>query len=274
MGKEGQVRRLDVEGGVAWFKRYGSARRALRMRAMDWTAMRLGVTPLRAPPRHVGPDGRRVEQRRLTELASLDVNVPRVLAQGDDCLLLSDMGQTLADRLRRSGPDEARTLVSRAVEAIAAVHARGAYLGAPVARNLTVDADGRIGFIDFEDDPGEVMPLADAQARDWLVFSAGVSRHVPFDEQELAGLLAAGLRRERPPSRSALARTVERLGFLRRPTAWLGGRAAGIGKALGSLRRAIGSSGGSVLALAAALALDLLHDGDIELLVLLAGMLD
>ena len=197
-----------------------------------------------------------------------------MLAQGDDCLLLSDMGQTLAERLRRSRPEEARVLVSRAVEAIAAVHARGGYLGAPVARNLTVDAQGRIGFIDFEEDPGEVMPLADAQARDWLVFSAGVSRHVPFDEHELAGLLAAGLRGERLPSRSALARALDRLTFLRRPTAWLGGRAAGIAKALGSLRRAIGSSGGSVLVLAAVLALDLLHDGDIELLALLAGMLD
>ena len=94
------------------------------------------------------------------------------------------------------------------------------------------------------------------------------------DEHELAGLLAAGLRGERLPSRSALARALDRLTFLRRPTAWLGGRAAGIAKALGSLRRAIGSSGRSVLALAAVLALDLLHDGDIELLALLAGMLD
>ena len=274
MGKEIVVRRLDVDGGVAWLKRYGGARRALRMRAMDWTALRLGVVPLRAPPRHVGPDGRRVEQRRLAELASIDANVPRVLGGGEDCLLLSDMGQTLAERLRRSGPEEARTLVSRAVEAIAAVHAHGGYVGAPVARNLTVDEQGRVGFIDFEEDPGEVMPLPDAQARDWLVFSAGVSRHVPFDERELAMLLAAGLRRAPPQSRSALASAVERLAFLRRPAAWLGGRAAGIGKALGSLGHAIRHGGGSALALVAILAVDLLHDGDIELLALLAGMLD
>lgn len=274
MGNEVLVRRLDVDGDVAWLKRYGGARRALRMRAMDWTALRLGVIPLRAPPRRVGADGRRVEQRRLTELASIDANVPRVLASGEDCLLLSDMGQTLAERLRRSGPEEARTLVARAVEAIAAVHARGGYLGAPVARNLTVDAQGRIGFIDFEEDPGEVMPLPDAQARDWLVFSAGVSRHVPFDEGELAELLAAGLRHAPPPSRGALANAVQRLSFLRRPTAWLGGRAAGIAKALDSLGRAVRQGGASVLALVAALAVDLLHDGDIELLALLAGTLD
>lgn len=274
MGNEVMVRRLDVDGDVAWLKRYGSARRAVRMRAMDWTALRLGVIPLRAPPRHVGPDGRRVEQRRLSELALLDANVPRVLASGDDCLLLSDMGQTLSECLRRSSPDEARMLVARAVEAIAAVHARGGYVGAPVARNLTVDEQGRIGFIDFEEDPGEVMSLPEAQARDWLVFSAGVSRHVSFDERELATLLAPGLRRAPQQSRSALAVAVDRLAFLRRPTAWLGGRAAGIGKALGSLGRAIRQSGGGVFALMAILAADLLHDGDIELLALLAGMLD
>lgn len=272
MGRQRQVLPLEVDGRTAWFKRYGGTRRTVRMRAMDWVAVRLGVTPLRAPPRRVGAGGRRVEERRIAELASLDVHVPQVLARGEDCLVLSDMGQTLAERLRRSTPDEARELVMRAVEAIAQVHARGGYLGAPVARNLTVDAEGRIGFIDFEEDPGEVMPLLQAQARDWLVFSAGVARHVPFGEDELARILAAGLRREPEPLRSELGESVQRLSFLRRITAWLGGRASGLAKALASLQLSLRSGGVGMLL--AVLALDLVSDGDIDLLIALAGMID
>lgn len=267
-----EVLRLEVGGRTAWFKRYGGSQRSVRMRALDWVAQRLGVIPLRAPPRRVGAGGRHVEERRLAELAALDVPVPKVLARGQDCLVLSDMGQTLAHRLRRSTPEEARDLVARAVEAVAQVHARGGYLGGPVARNLTVDAEGRIGFIDFEEDPGEVMPLVQAQARDWLVFSAGVARHVPFGEEELASILAAGLRREPEPLRGELGESVQRLSFLRRLAAWLGGRAAGLAKALASLQLALWSGGGSVLL--AVLAFDLLTDGDLDLLTVLARMVD
>lgn len=272
MAKESVVDRLSLGGDVAWLKRYGSDRRALRLRAMDAAARRLRVIPLRAAPRHVGAGGREVEQRRLAELSRLDVHVPAILAQGEDCLLLSDMGRTLADCLRTATAAEAGALVARAVMAIAQVHERGGYLGAPVARNLTVDAGGRIGFLDFEEDPGDVMPLVQAQARDWLVFAAGVSRHVPFDEDELARILAAGLRRGDGAVRDEVDQSVRRLAFLRRLSSWIGGRAAGLGKALAGLQRALASYAGP--ALVVALLLDLVHDGDVELLVLLAGMMD
>ena len=54
--------------------------------------------------------------------------------------------------------------------AIAAVHARGAYLSQAFARNLMHCPDGVIGFIDFEDDPGETLSIAECQARDWLSY--------------------------------------------------------------------------------------------------------
>ena len=38
------------------------------------------------------------------------------------------------------------------------------------ARNLMPCPDGVIGFIDFEDDPGEALSIAECQMRDWLSY--------------------------------------------------------------------------------------------------------
>ncbi len=272
MANVGRVVRMELGGGAAWLKWYGRDRRVLRMRAMDAVAVRLGVLPLRAPPRHAGVERRDLEQRRLSELASIDVNVPAVLARGGDCLLLSDLGGTLSERLRRDPPEAGRALSALAVAAVAQVHARGGYLGSPVARNLTVDAAGRIGFIDFEEDPGEVMPRTQAQARDWLVFAAGLARHAPLDEDELGQLLAIALDGEGGGVRRELDLAVRRLSFLGQASAWFGARAGGVGKALGGLRRALGCAVWAPLLLLATL--DLALDGELELLAALAGLID
>lgn len=272
MARSSEVSRLRLDSGHAWLKRYGAERRVLRLRAMDWVARRLDIAALRPPPRHVGRDGLDVEQRRIEELSQLDVRVPQVLGRGRDCLLLSDIGQTLAHRLRHGTAQQSRQLLCAAAAAIAEVHARGGYLGAPVARNLTVDAQGRIGFLDFEEDPGEVMPVAQAQTRDWLVFTAGVAHHVPFGERELSDILSTALPDGESEVRGQLLHAVGRLSFLKRSTRWLGRRATALGKAVGSLQRALWNSAGGMLL--TVLAADLLHDGDIELLVVLAEMID
>lgn len=268
---EATVSRLSLGGEPAWLKRYGNQSRRFRLRALDWFVRWLGVLPLRPPPRHTGDDARRTEQRRLQELASSRVNVPRVLGEGDSFLVLSDMGETLAGLLRRADPDEAERLLTAAVQAMAEVHRAGLYLGQPLARNITFDRDGRVGFLDFEEDPGEVMSLVEAQTRDWLVFSAGAARHVPFDEARLAVIIGKTLSQEPPELRGLLNRSVGRLGFLRPLTARLGHRAASIGKALSSLQRALIGWAGILLALG--LIVDLAHDGQLEVVELLGQLL-
>lgn len=101
----------------------------------------------------------------------------------------------------------------QAALAIADGHARGAYLGQPLARNITVDALGRIGFLDFEDDTGEVMPLSDAPSRDWLVFPAGAARYLPLSDDEVGEVIAEALSGSAPQVRDALRASVERLDF-------------------------------------------------------------
>jgi hypothetical protein len=266
------VHRIELDGHPAWLKRYGGGRRRFRLGLLDWVVRALGVPVLRPPPRRAGDAARRTEQRRLQQLRSSNVHVPRVLKQGESFLVLSDMGETLASRLRRATPDEAERLLAAAVQTIAEVHRAGLYLGQPLARNITLDQAGRIGFLDFEEDPGEVLTIAQAQARDWLVFAAGVARHAPLDEVRLARQMGEALGRVPLEVRGLLDASVGRLDFLRPLTARLGRRAAGIGRAVASLQRALGGWAGIVLGLA--LALDLAHDGQLMLLQSVAAMID
>src|SRR5690606_39575859 len=55
--------------------------------------------------------------------------------------------------------------------ALGRVHARGLCHGRPHPRDLFRTADGRWGYLDFEEEPEASMPLAAAQAREvWLMF--------------------------------------------------------------------------------------------------------
>ena len=114
--------------------------------------------------------------------------------------------------------------------------------------------------------------LLQAQARDWLIFSAGAARHVPFDEARLAVIIGRALEQEPDELRGLLHASVGRLGFLRPLTARLGRRAAGIGKAVSSLQRAMWSW--AVLLLAFGLGLDLLHDGKLEIVKAIGMLVD
>ncbi|MCR6700617.1 MAG: serine/threonine protein phosphatase [Dokdonella sp.] len=170
------AQRLLLDGRAVWLKRYGHQRRRLAHRALDFTARQLDLEPLRPDRVESAEEAKSIEARRLGELAGRGLRVPSVLADGADVLLLSDVGASLSVRLRELAgrPAAVDRLVAGAVDAIAQAHRRGVYLGQPLPRNLTVDADG-YGFIDFEEDPGRVMSLDSAQARDWLLFASGVA---------------------------------------------------------------------------------------------------
>jgi len=69
-----------------------------------------------------------------------------------------------------AGPAALLATWREGLAAIALVHARDAYLSQAFDRNLVRCPDGTIGYIDFEDDPGETLPVAECQARDWLSY--------------------------------------------------------------------------------------------------------
>ncbi len=215
------VEPMVFDGQRAWRKRYVDSRRRWPLAALAAIARLLRLPPLRPPPRHPPARARQVEARRLRQLRALGVHAPRVLAEGEDWLALSDLGPTLASRLRTVAGDADATdsLLRMSAQAIADAHRSGVCFGQPLPRNLVID-DGRIGFLDFEEDPLEVMTLAQAQARDWLLFTYGIARYYDDRPQVLAALLDEALETAPAP----VSGSVRAVGRRLQPLARLAGR--------------------------------------------------
>ncbi|MCD9031068.1 serine/threonine protein phosphatase [Luteimonas sp. Y-2-2-4F] len=262
---------IRIAGETAWLKRYPSGGgRRLRLAALDCVARRLGLQPLRPPPHRSGADARAVEQRRIQQLQTAGVRVPEILGSGRDVLVLSDLGPTLSSRMREAADAPARldTLTGAAVGAIGAGHARGGYFGQPWPRNLTA-GDAGIGFLDFEEDPLDVMLLADAQARDWVLFAYGAARYYGDRPQALAGMLHEALAQAPAEVAAAVGQVGERL----RPWARIAGGFRAKAAPGSTIARAISvlhTAAPLLLALAMLLGFDLLHDGELDLFDLLS----
>lgn len=189
---------IVIDGQRAWLKQYGEGSRALALGALNFVSRRFGLDALRPPPHRGGDAARAIEARRLAELQAQDVNVPQVIGSGRAALVLSDNGRSLAACLREADDAGRDALVRLALATIAEAHRHGAYFGQPLPRNMTYDGQA-IGFIDFEEDPLEVMDLEQAQARDWLMFGYGVAKYYGERLEVLRALMVGALGEERTP---------------------------------------------------------------------------
>jgi tRNA A-37 threonylcarbamoyl transferase component Bud32 len=186
------VELITIEGQRAWLKQYSEGSRAVALGLLTFIANRFQLDALRPPPHRGGDAARETEARRLAELLAQGVNVPHVIGSGHAALVLGDNGSSFNTCLRQADDAGRDTLVSAAMQAIASAHRKGAYFGQPLPRNLTWDGR-QIGFIDFEEDPLEVMDLAHAQARDWLLFGYGVARYYEDRPERLQQLMAEAM---------------------------------------------------------------------------------
>lgn len=162
-----------------WLKKAGPRHGKLRYHLLALISGALRLEVLAPVPNPGGDAAIAIEARRLRALGAAGLRVPAVLAQQADGLLISDLGQSgrppvvLQERLDQaaaSGPVALLATWREGLAAIAMVHACEAYLSQAFDRNLVQCPDGTIGYIDFEDDPGETLPLAECQARDWLSY--------------------------------------------------------------------------------------------------------
>lgn len=259
------VQRFSLGGRAAWLKRYdpdGWLRPAL-VRLWNGLAGRLDLAALRSPPRYAGERAKETEARRLEALRACGAPVPRVLGEGPRSLILSDMGPTLAHRLKRlKSANDADILVRQTAHAIGELHRHGGYLGQAFARNITV-GDAGVGFIDFEEDPRQIMDLAQAQARDWVMFTTGVGPYFTDRMDVLTGVIreeAAGME---PQVAREVRRIADRLGFLERTGRLLGRKVAAMGAAIGAMRKGVAS------VTIAIFLVDILSDGDCDIWIAL-----
>lgn len=230
---------LLVDGRLTWLKQHTGERRRLALAVLDVAVRLLGVRCLRPPPRLRAGLACELEHRRLHELAARGVPVPRVLGHGEATLLLEDGGPSLARLLRRAGPAEAERLMGLAASELLRAHLAGCCVGQPVARNIAVDTQGCLRFLDLEEDPLQVMALAEAQARDWLLFTSGSVRHARLPLGVLAAVIGHCLCQCPPEVQRQVRGAVSRLRFLPALCRFAGRRAQGIGDSVLILRRAL-----------------------------------
>jgi hypothetical protein len=179
-----------------WLKKAGPRHGKLRYHLLAAIAGALRLEVLRPVPNPGGEAAIAIEARRLRALGAAGLRVPAVLAQQPEGLLISDLGESgrppvvLQERLDQAaavGPAALLAVWREGLAAIAIVHARGTYLSQAFDRNLVQCPDGAIGYIDFEDDPGEALGLAECQARDWLSYLHSTAMLVDAASPHAAG---------------------------------------------------------------------------------------
>lgn len=124
---------------------------------------------LRAVPAPGGSAAQAIEVTRLRTLAAAGVSVPEVLQVTPQWFAISYLGKTSIDQLLRQEPDKILHYWESGLQAILQLHRLGQNASQCFARNM-IWHEGKVSFIDFEDDPIKSMPLAAAQARDWLLY--------------------------------------------------------------------------------------------------------
>nr|WP_256473473.1 hypothetical protein [Neisseria sp. HSC-16F19] len=217
------ARHLLANGEKVWVRRAGARNPAWRYRVLGSVAKLLNLGVLTPVPNLGGEAGIRTEAARLTSLAAAGVAVPPLLACNETALMQGDVGvhnlQHEWHLVQTEGPAERLLqLWQLGLDAIAAVHTRGQYLSQCFARNMMYNTiEPHIVFIDFEDDPGQVMPLALCQARDWLCYLQSGARFMENGHiaQQAAQAWQHTLAQEDPAVRAPVAQALRRLRPLR-----------------------------------------------------------
>ena len=203
----------DTSVGSVLVKGQRQPRGPLRHTVLNGVARLVGLPMLRAAPALGGAASQRVEVDRLRSLAAVGVCVPEVLHVDDDFFVQRFMqGPLLFERLRDGGAP-ALLWWQRGVRMLVELHASQQYLSQAFTRNIITVGD-QLVMIDFEDDPLQVMPLAQAQARDWLAYLYTSAMTPPGPEPDMIEILRTALADEPQAVRSELHIAASRLAKL------------------------------------------------------------
>lgn len=208
------IRAFDVRGARMFVKRLAPPHRHWFTTGpvRRFITSATGFAPLRLAPADIAaawrPD---FELVRLDAMARSGVRVARVLARAPDLFVLEDGGPDVARRLPSWSAAVRRRELGRLADDFAQLHRAGQWHGAAHIKNVTIDADGGFRRIDFEENPGALLPLPIVQAADLLQFLNTIALAGPIDERESESLLVELVERyfERFPS-DGVRRTIRR----------------------------------------------------------------
>lgn len=178
-----RVARADVDGRHVWIKRYDVERQPfgkLLHRAIS-PLVPIFLRSSRAAPGSLGVER---ERRKMNLFREAGLPVADIMFGNEAVLVLSDVGRVTQARLgdlHATDPAAHDALLVKLAEGLGDAHRAGLCHGRPHPRDMFLRG-GRVGFLDFEEEPEAVMPLAMAQARDlWLLFLQITARAIAPD---------------------------------------------------------------------------------------------
>lgn len=212
--KAGRTQLLDVDGTKMIVKRLEAPLKHWGYPVLDALATLLRQPMLRAVPAPGGNAAQAIEVGRLRSLASAGVFVPEVLHVTPQWFALSYLGAMSLDQLLRQHPEIGQRYWESGLDAILALHRLGQTASQCFARNM-IWHDGKVSFIDFEDDPVRSMPLSSAQARDWLLYLHSTAYIMNMEPRHMANVFLHHLRKDDPAVQREVIRAARTFGWLR-----------------------------------------------------------
>jgi hypothetical protein len=209
-----RVEKISIEGTPAWLKHAEPPPSRWRYTVLDFIANRFGLRLAVAIPKPGHEDSLMIERERIARLADIGIRVPAVLHAGNNWHVLSDIGMPIRDAFRSATPVLRYALLNLLLDEIARIHQHGEYLSQAVLRNIVCDSAHLIGFIDFEEDPAQRLPVELCQARDILLMLCGLTDYFTPHDAEFLQAIGDFLADGDPDVRSILLTDAQRLGSL------------------------------------------------------------
>ncbi|MCX7553136.1 hypothetical protein OS175_04545 [Marinicella sp. S1101] len=212
-----RVVKIKTQANAYWLKKAAPARGLFRYHALNFFSRLLRLPLLKAVPQPGGAAAVINEAARLKALADAGVPVPKIIAEDREWLLVESMGESIVKTLKSQTTQKPtrQKLFAQCLAAINDVHQKGHYLSQCFVRNMVLDREAnQVVFIDFEDDPLTVMSLAQAQARDLLLFVDSTARFFTDDKAFFEQKIQAFMTAHNETMRGALKQTVDRLQWI------------------------------------------------------------
>ncbi len=181
--RRNRMEMMELPEGHVVVKGQRPARGPLRFWLLQLIASCSRNPLLKPVPNRGGLAAQQTEERRLRTLHKAGVTVPQLLHVGADYLVMQRIEGHNLDHCMHSPDYAALDAFNMGANALMDLHAKGQYLSQGFARNM-LNCQGHVFFIDFEDDPLQVMSLQQAQVRDWLSFvlSSVWGNHAPREQ--------------------------------------------------------------------------------------------
>jgi tRNA A-37 threonylcarbamoyl transferase component Bud32 len=219
MDSNERIAKIATKHGVFWLKKAAPARGVFRYHALNFFSWMMRLPLLKAVPQPGGNLAIANEVNRINQLAEAGVMVPEILAHDESWLLIKDVGQSIIKTLKQKHTEQTtrQALFKTCLDAIKALHLNNQYLSQGFIRNMLLDeTSGTIAFIDFEDDPMDVMNLAQAQARDVLLLVNSTARFFVEDAEFFNNSIKQFITGHDPEMIEVLRTTANRLQWLTR----------------------------------------------------------